>query len=94
MSAEDCDAIDRYIQSKSATFDQVGTYLISKECDSSKYPCEHIITNLRIGTTTKRNGVAIYQILKNWRLSHPHFDQYSLQHKNNMDLIVLSNSLV
>lgn len=94
MSSEDWDAIDRYIQSKSAEFDQVGTYLISKACDSSKYPCEHIITNLRIGTTTKRNGVAIYEILKNWRLSHPHFEQYSLHSKHNAELIVLSNSLV
>lgn len=94
MSTEEWDAMEKYIRSKERDFDQVGTYLISKACDSSKYPCEHTITNLRIGTTTTRNGVAIYEILKNWRLSHPHFEQYSLQNKNNAELIALSNSLV
>lgn len=87
------DAIEAYVHTQSAEFDRVGTYLISKSCDSSVYPCEHMITNLRIGSTTRRNGLAIHQILKHWRLSHPHFNQYDLSSKHNADLIAMSNSL-
>lgn len=94
MAFNDMDAMDRYIESKSDTFDKVGTYLISKACDSSTYPCEHTLINLRIGSTMKRNGLIIYEILKHWRMSHPHFEKYRTMHQHKEELMVLSNSLV
>ena len=73
---------------------EIGPYLISTACHKEGLICRHECKHKETGVIRTYTGSVIYFVLKKRGLSLAHFDQYSLDVRNNMDLIALANSLV
>lgn len=54
---------------------KVGKYMISDICFET-YPCQHYVTNINTGESSRISGATIFCMLRDDKLSHPHFDKY------------------
>lgn len=63
---------------------QVGKFRITHDCYLT-YPCQHYIQDLETGEVKRRFGHQIFQKLKQYGLSHEHFnayEEYIQKHEN------------